>query len=92
MTKRELIDTVSAKAEITKKDADTAVNAVLDSIIEGLVKDGKVVLPGFGSFETRTRSARNGRNPFTKKPMKIPAKKAPAFKPGKNMKEAVEKK
>ena len=92
MNKKELIETVSSKAEITKKEADQVVNAVLDSIIEGLSTEGKVILPGFGSFEVRTRTAREGRNPRTGEKIKVDAKRAPAFKPGKAMKEAVEKK
>ncbi|MBR0409366.1 MAG: HU family DNA-binding protein [Clostridia bacterium] len=92
MNKRELIETVSANAAITKKEADTVVNATLDAIIEGLVKEGKVVIPGFGSFEVRNKTAREGRNPRTGEKVKIAAKRAPAFKPGKAMKDAVEKK
>ena len=92
MNKHELIETVSSKAEITKKEADLVVNATLDAIIEGLTKEGKVVLPGFGSFEVRNKTAREGRNPRTGEVVKIAAKRAPAFKPGKGMKEAVEKK
>ncbi len=92
MNKHELIETVSSKAEITKKEADLVVNATLDAIIEGLAKEGKVVLPGFGSFEVRNKTAREGHNPRTGEVVKIAAKRAPAFKPGKGMKEAVEKK
>ena len=92
MNKRELIETVSSKAEITKKEADAVVNATLDAIIEGMVKEGKVVLPGFGSFEVRNKTAREGRNPRTGEKVKIAAKRAPAFKPGKAMKDALEKK
>ena len=92
MNKRELIETVSSKAEITKKEADAVVNATLDAIIEGLVKEGKVIIPSFGSFEVRNKTAREARNPRTGEKIKIAAKKAPAFKPGKAMKDAVEKK
>lgn len=92
MNKRELIETVSSKAEITKKEADSVVNTTLDAIIEGLVKEGKVIIPGFGSFEVRSKTAREARNPRTGEKIKIAAKKAPAFKPGKAMKDAVEKK
>ena len=92
MNKHELIETVASKAEITKKEADTVVNATLDAIIEGLVKEGKVIIPGFGSFEVRNKTAREGRNPRTGEKVKIAAKRAPAFKPGKAMKEAVDKK
>ena len=92
MNKRELIETVSAKAEITKKEADAVVNATLDAIIEGLASEGKVIIPGFGSFEVRNKTAREARNPRTGEKIKIAAKRAPAFKPGKAMKDAVEKK
>ena len=92
MNKKELIETVYAKGDITKKEAEFAVNATLDSIIEGLAKEGKVIIPGFGSFEVRQKTAREGRNPRTGEKIKIAAKRAPAFKPGKEMKEAVEKK
>ena len=92
MNKRELIDTVAANAQITKKEADAVVNATLDAIIDGLAKEGKVVVPGFGSFEVRNKTAREGRNPRTGEKVKIAAKRAPAFKPGKAMKDAVEKK
>ena len=92
MNKKELIEAVYAKGDITKKAAEFAVNATLDSIIEGLKKEGKVIIPGFGSFEVRSKTAREGRNPRTGEKIKIAAKRAPAFKPGKDMKEAVEKK
>ncbi len=92
MNKRELIEAVASNAQITKKEADAAVNAALDAIIDGLAKEGKVVIPGFGSFEVRNKNAREGRNPRTGEKVKIAAKRAPAFKPGKAMKDAVEKK
>ena len=92
MTKRELIETVSSKAEITKKEADIVVNATLDAIIEGLTSEGKVIIPGFGSFEVRNKTAREARNPRTGEKMRIAAKRVPSFKPGKAMKDAVEKK
>ncbi len=92
MNKKELIEAVYAKAEMTKKEAEAAVNATLDSIIEGLAQEGKVVIPGFGSFEVRSKTAREGRNPRTGEKIKISAKRTPAFKPGKAMKDAVEKK
>ena len=67
-------------------------SAYVGAIVGGIVSDGKVILPGFGTFETRQRSARSGRNPRTGETIKIKATKAPAFKPGKGMKEAVAKK
>ncbi|MCR5611322.1 MAG: HU family DNA-binding protein [Clostridiales bacterium] len=92
MTKLELVNSVSAKAEITKAEAHKLVDAVLASINEGLASDGKVVIPGFGSFEVRNRTARVGRNPRTGEQIKIKAARVPAFKPGKAMKELVNKK
>lgn len=92
MNKKELIETVYANVEMTKKEAEAAVNATLDAIIEGLAKEGKVIIPGFGSFEVRNKTAREGRNPRTGETIKIAAKRTPAFKPGKDMKDAVEKK
>ena len=81
MNKTELVEVVSKNAAISKAEAQKVVTATLDAIVAGVVSDGKVILPGFGTFETRQRSARNGRNPRT-----------PAFKPGKGMKDAVAKK
>ena len=92
MNKTELVEVVASKAEITKVEAQKGVTATLDAIVGGIVKDGKVILPGFGTFETRARSARTGRNPRTGEKIKIAATKAPAFKAGKGMKDAVAKK
>ncbi len=89
MNKKELIETVSTKAQITKAQAHEVVDAVLDSITEGLVSDGKVIIPGFGSFEIRTRAAREGRNPRTGEAIKIEESRLPAFKPGKSLKDEV---
>ncbi|MBR3494972.1 MAG: HU family DNA-binding protein [Clostridia bacterium] len=89
MNKQELIEKVSSKAEITKAEAAKVVSATLESITEGLVADKKVILVGFGTFEVRERAAREGRNPRTGDKIKIAATKVPAFKPGKDMKEAV---
>ena len=92
MTKLELVEVVSSKAAITKAEAHKVVDAVLEGVCEGLAADGKVILPGFGSFEVRTRTARVGRNPRTGEQMKIEASRTPAFKPGKGMKDIVNKK
>ena len=89
MTKADLIAAVAAKADITKKDADKAVAAVLESIEEALVKGDKVQLVGFGTFEVSERAAREGRNPQTGATMKIAASKAPKFKAGKALKDMV---
>ena len=92
MNKTELINAVATKAEITKANAHKVVDAVFDAINEGLAAEGKVILPGFGSFEVRNRTARVGRNPRTGEQIKIDAARVPAFKPGKAMKDAVSKK
>ena len=89
MTKVDLIAKVAAEAELTKKDAEKAVAAVLDGITEALKAGDKVALVGFGTFETRERPARKGRNPRTKEEITIPATTAPAFKAGKALKDAV---
>ena len=91
MNKNELIDSVAKKTELSKKDSEAAVNAVLETIAETLEQGEKVVLVGFGTFEVRERKARIGRNPATKEKIQIPASKAPAFKAGKNLKERVNK-
>lgn len=89
MKKAELIQAVAEKLDCTKKDADLAVNAVLDSIKETLVAGEKVSLTGFGVFEVRERSAKMCKNPRTGEMTPVPACKAPAFKAGKNLKDAV---
>ena len=89
MTKAELISTVAEKSNLTKKDSDKAVSAIIDAITEALVKGDKVSLVGFGTFEVKNRAARKGINPRTKEAMPIPASKLPAFKAGKALKEAV---
>ena len=92
MNKAELVAAIAEKANFTKKDAEAALNAVTASIEEALVKGEKVQLIGFGTFETRERKARQGRNP--RKPgeiIKIAASKAPVFKAGKALKDSVNK-
>ena len=91
MTKSELITSVSEKTGMTKKDAEKAITAVIDSITEALVKGDKVQLVGFGTFEVRDRAARTGINPQTQQKIKIAATKTPAFKAGTTLKEAVAK-
>lgn len=88
MTKQDLVDEV-AGIGITKKQAAIAVNAVFDAIKDALASGDKVSLVGFGSFSVKKRAAREGRNPRTGRPLKIPAKKVPVFKPGKALREAV---
>ncbi|MBO5034630.1 MAG: HU family DNA-binding protein [Oscillospiraceae bacterium] len=89
MNKTELIAATAEKANLSKKDTEAAVNAVIDVITEALKKGDKVQLVGFGSFETRERAARVGRNPKTKETIKIPASKVPAFKAGKALKDTI---
>lgn len=91
MNKSELIADVALRADITKKDADAAVNAIIDSITNALEKGDKVQLVGFGTFEVRTRGARTGRNPRNNEEISIPESKAPAFKAGKALKDVVNK-
>ncbi|QST02901.1 HU family DNA-binding protein (plasmid) [Pontibacillus sp. ALD_SL1] len=89
MNKTDLIQAVSEKAELSKKDAGLAVDAVFESITNSLKDGDKVQLIGFGNFEVRERSARKGRNPQTGKEIEIAASKVPAFKPGKALKDSV---
>lgn len=91
MTKAELVSAIAEKTELTKKDSEKALAAVLESITDALKKGEKVALVGFGTFEVRARAARQGINPQTKKKIKIPATKVPAFKAGKALKETVAK-
>lgn len=89
MTKAELVEEVSRVSELTKKHAEVIVKTVFDSIIEALHKDQKIELRGFGSFRIRQRRSRQGRNPKTGEKVHVPAKKIPYFKPGKELKELI---
>ena len=89
MNKTELVDAVATKSELTKQDSKKAVDALFETISTTLAKEEKIQLVGFGTFEVRERAERTGRNPQTGEEMTIPASKAPAFKPGKELKEAV---
>ena len=91
MTKVDLINSVAEKANITKKEADMMVNTVLTSITDALTAGDKVSLTGFGTFEVKERAERMGHNPRNGEAMTIPASKAPVFKAGKALKEAVAK-
>ena len=91
MNKLELIQEVSERTGLAKKDAEKAVNAVLDTVADTLAQGDKVQLIGFVSFETKTREARMGRNPKTKEAIEIPATTAPVFKAGKALKDRVAK-
>ncbi len=91
MNKAELITKIAENGKMTKKDAETALNAFKLSVMGALEAGEKVQLVGFGTFEVRARAAREGRNPRTKEPIKIPASKVPVFKPGKDFKALVNK-
>ena len=89
MNKTELVAAIADQADLSKKDAEKALKAFVDVITDELKKGEKIQLGGFGSFEGTERAAREGINPLTKKPMSIPASKAPKFKAGKALKDAV---
>ncbi|MCQ6275889.1 HU family DNA-binding protein [Bacillus sp. V3B] len=89
MNKTELVKAVSEQSELTQKDAAKAVDALFDTISNTLAEGEKLQLIGFGTFEVRERAARKGRNPQTGEEIEIAASKVPAFKPGKELKEAV---
>ncbi|AFZ47550.1 bacterial nucleoid protein Hbs [Cyanobacterium stanieri PCC 7202] len=89
MNKGELVDAVAEKASVTKKQADSVISATVEAIMEAVSSGDKVTLVGFGSFESRDRKAREGRNPKTGEKMDIPATKVPAFSAGKLFKERV---
>ncbi len=89
MNKTDLVAAIAAKAELTKKDSEKALNAFIASVTEELKAGKKVQLVGFGTFEVSKRAARKGRNPQTKKEITIKASNAPKFKAGKALKDAV---
>lgn len=91
MNKTDLVNSIAAKSGLSKKNSEAALNAFISSVQDALKAGEKVVLVGFGSFEVRNRAARKGRNPQTKEEITIPASKAPVFKAGKALKEAVNK-
>jgi len=89
MTKAELVAKIAEKTGLSKKDAESALNAFMDSVKEALAAGEKVSLVGFGTFEVVERAERKGRNPQTGEEITIPASKAPKFRPGKGLKDAV---
>ena len=91
MNKGELVAALAAKTELSKKDSEAALNALVDVIGETIAKGEKVQLIGFGTFESKARPARTARNPRTGEEVKIAASKAPAFKAGKALKDKVNK-
>lgn len=89
MNKTQLIEAVAAKTELTKKQAEAAVNATIAAVVDALKAGDKVQLVGFGTFEVKERAARTGRNPQTGATIEIAASKAPAFSAGKAFKDAI---
>ena len=89
MTKGELVDYVAETANVSKAEASRVVDAVLAGITKGLKEEGKVSFVGFGTFTSKKRAAREGINPLTKEPMKIPAKNVDSFKAGAKLKDSV---
>ena len=89
MNKAELVAAIAAKSELSKKDADKVLTSVIGAITDALIAGDKVQLVGFGTFETRNRAARKGKNPQTGAEVMIPAAKVPVFKAGKALKESV---
>jgi DNA-binding protein HU-beta len=89
--KSEIVAAVADALELSRRDAEKAVDVVFDSISDALAEGDKVVISGFGTFEVRTRVARSGRNPRTGEELSVPAQKTPAFKVGKILKDAVNK-
>ena len=91
MTKTDLIAQVAANTEMSKKSAEQAVNAVFEALSKAMSEGEKITISGFGTFETRERAARTGRDPRTKQPIEIAAATVPAFKANKALKDAVNK-
>jgi integration host factor subunit beta len=89
MTKAELVEEVARTTQLTKKHAEIIVNTVFDSIVDSLKGGEKIELRGFGSFRLRKREPRKGRNPKTGDKVDVPPKKVPYFKPGKELKELI---
>ena len=92
MNKTELVNAMATETGLSKKDTEATLNAFVNAVTKELSKKGKVQLVGFGTFETRKRAARTGRNPQTGKELKIAASTVPAFKAGKALKDTVNKK
>ncbi len=90
MTKADLITKIAEKSELSKKDSERALNAVIASVTEALTAGEKVQLTGFGTFEVRDKKEKEAINPKTKEKIKVPARKSPAFKAGKALKDAVD--
>jgi DNA-binding protein HU-beta len=91
VNKSQLIEGAADKADLSKSDVAATLDALLETIQEAVERGDKVLLTGFGTFERRERAARTGRNPQTGAEIKVPASKAPAFKPGKAFKDRVDR-
>ena len=89
MNKAELVEEVAGKVGLTKKEAGDVVDAITSAITDSLVRNERVTLVGFGTFQVMERKARKGVNPQTRRTIQIPAKKVPKFKPGKELREVV---
>ena len=91
MNKSDLVSAIATKGDLSKKDAEKALKAFIDVVTEELAQGGKIQLVGFGTYDVTERAARTGRNPQTGEDMEIAASKAPRFKAGKALKDAVNK-
>ena len=89
MSRTELVEIIASKTGLSKADATRALDACVEGITEGLKKEGKVTVVGFGTFSAKKRAAREGLNPLTKEPLKIPAKTVASFKAGSKLKDAL---
>lgn len=89
MTRVELVEFIAEKADLTKADANRALDAMMEGVTKGLKKEGKVTLVGFGTFSAKKRAAREGRNPQTGETVKIAARVVPGFKAGSKLKDAL---
>lgn len=90
MNKMELVSVMADKSGLSKKDCETTLSALIETVTDALKAEDKVQLVGFGSFEVKKRDARTGRNPRTSEPLEIPAAKLPVFKAGKALKDAIQ--
>ena len=89
MTKADLVDEVAALGDLTRRDADVIVETIFNGMIEALRADDKIEIRGFGSFRSRQRKPRTGRNPKTGQRVEVPAKRVPYFKPSKELRDQV---
>ena len=92
MTKADLVDKVTSLGDLTRRDGEVIVDTMFEAVIEALKSGDKIEVRGFGSFRTRQRNARTGRNPKTGSPVEVPAKRVPFFKPSKELRDQVNRK